>query len=107
MLTKVAEVEHGKPIRPLGGGRARLPNGRCDASLVEESGKRGPQMVVVEVPHTPSECPIVLGKTGSKLSVEGLCNRLRAGVGFPSIVIKMFCGRLEVCSEETSSAWDW
>ena len=35
MRTKMAEVEHGEPIRPLGGGEARLPNGRCYAPLVE------------------------------------------------------------------------
>ena len=40
-------------------------------------------MVAVEVPHEPSECLIVLGGTGGELPVEGLCNRLRPGVGFP------------------------
>ena len=35
MLTKVAEVEHGEPFRPLGGKRARLSNVCCNASLVE------------------------------------------------------------------------
>ena len=28
MLTKMAEGKHGEAIRPLGGGGARLPNGR-------------------------------------------------------------------------------
>ena len=35
MRTKMAEVKHGEPIRPLGGGGARLSDGRCDAPHVE------------------------------------------------------------------------
>ena len=35
MRTKMAEVKHGEPVRPLGGGGARLPDGRCDTPLVE------------------------------------------------------------------------
>ena len=31
VLTQMAEVEHGKPVRHLGGGRACLPYGRCNA----------------------------------------------------------------------------
>ena len=80
----MAEEEHGKPVRPLGGGRGRLLYSRCDASLIERPVTvRGVHtMVVVEVSHKPSECPIVLGRAGPKLPVEGLCNCLRAGVGF-------------------------
>ena len=36
-------------------------------------------MVAVEVPHKPSECPVLLGRTDSKLCVKGLGNCLRAG----------------------------
>ena len=39
-------------------------------------------VVVVDVPHEPSECPIVLGGTGKELPVEVLCHRLQVGVGF-------------------------
>ena len=35
MWTKMAEVKHGVPIRPLGSGGARLLNGLCDAPIVE------------------------------------------------------------------------
>ena len=35
--------------------------------------------VAVEVPHKPSESPIMLSGTVSKLLVEGLCNYLWAG----------------------------
>ena len=79
--TKMAEVEQGEPIRPLGGGRARLPYGHCNASLVERPARGVHAMVAVEVPHELFECPIVLGRTGSKLPFEGLCNRFWARVG--------------------------
>ena len=46
MLTQMAEVEHGEPDRPLGGGRASFPYGRWDASLVERP-VWGVQTVVV------------------------------------------------------------
>ena len=59
-----------------------LPYGRCNASLVERPVGVVHTMVVVEVPHEPSECPIVLGRTGTEPPTEGLCNRSRAGVGF-------------------------
>ena len=59
-----------------------IPYDRSNAFLVERPVSGVYTMVTVEVPHEPSECPIVLGRTGSKLPVEGLCNRLRAGVGF-------------------------
>ena len=42
-------------------------------------------MMAVEVPRIPhglSEYPIVLGRAGSELPVEGLCYHLRAGVDF-------------------------
>ena len=73
-----------EPIRPLGGGRASLPNGRCGASLVERLVWGVHLMVAVDVPHKPQECLVVLDWTGCKLAVEGLCNRLWDGVGFPS-----------------------
>ena len=53
-------------------------------------------VVAVEVPHKLSECPIVMGGTGSEQPVEGLWNRLRAGLGFPSIAIEMFGGGLDL-----------
>ena len=40
------------------------------------------RVAAVEVPHKLSKCPIVMGGISSELPVEGLCNRLRAGVGF-------------------------
>ena len=82
VLTKMAKVEHGEPVRHLGGGRARIPSCCCDVSLVEPPVRRVHTMVVVEVSHEPSECLIVLGRTDSKLPVGGLYNRLRAGVDF-------------------------
>ena len=39
-------------------------------------------VVVVEVPHKPSECQIILVGTGGELPVKGLCNRLLVGLGF-------------------------
>ena len=39
-------------------------------------------MVAVKVPQEPFDGPILLGRTGGELPVEGSCNRLRAGVGF-------------------------
>ena len=39
-------------------------------------------MVVVDVPHEPSDGPVLLGWAGGELPVEGLCDRLRPGVGF-------------------------
>ena len=51
MLTKRAEVEHGDHVRPLGFGRARLPNGRYDASVVEWPVRGFHMVVVVEVPY--------------------------------------------------------
>ena len=83
VLTQMAEVEHCEPVRPLGGGKAFLPYGRCDDSLVEQPVWGVHTVVAVEVPHEPSKYPIVSGRTGSELPVEGLCNRLRAGEGFP------------------------
>ena len=51
VLPQMEELEHGEPISPQGGGRARLPNGRCDASHVERP-KWGVQRVVaVDFPH--------------------------------------------------------
>ena len=73
--------EHGEPVRPLCGWRARLPYGHCNASLVERPVWWVHTVVAVKVPHEPPECPIMLGRTGRKLPVEGLCNRPRAGVG--------------------------
>ena len=63
-------------------------------------------------PHEPYECPIMLGATGSKLLVEDLCNRLRAGVFFfPRNRLRCLVGDSTschlACAEETSSAWDW
>ena len=57
----------------------------CQTMLTEmaEVGPLGPwageeptfhTVAVVEVPHEPSECLFVFSRTGSKLSVEGLCN---------------------------------
>ena len=57
MRTKMAEGKHGKPIRPLGCGGARLPNSRCDAPLVEGIHS----VVVVDVPHEPSDGQVLLG----------------------------------------------
>ena len=79
MFTKMAE--HGKPVRPLGAGRAHLPYDHCDAFHIKQPVRRVHTMVVIKVPHKPSECPIMLGRTGSKLPVEGLCNWLQAGLG--------------------------
>ena len=76
-------MEHGEPISPLSGGRARLLNGRCDASLVKRPVRGIHTVVAVEVPpHEPSDGLILLGRAGSKLSVEGPCNRFRTGLGF-------------------------
>ena len=81
VLTKMAEEEHSEPVKPLGDGRARLPYVCYHSYLVEWPLRGDHTMVAVEVPHEPSECPIMLSRTGSKLPVEGLCNRLQAGVG--------------------------
>ena len=56
----MAEVEHGEPIRPLGGVRACLPNGCCDASLVEQPVRGIHMVVMVEAPHELSDGPIFL-----------------------------------------------
>ena len=82
VLTQMAEVEHCEPASPLGSGRARLPYGRCDGSLVERPIWGVHTVVAVKVDHEPSECPIVLGGTSRELLVEGLCNHLRPRVGF-------------------------
>ena len=62
-------------------------------------------MVQLDFPLKPSECPIMQGRTGSKLPVEGLCNHVWAGVG---LSLK---GNWNVCcidcSGETSSALDF
>ena len=79
----MTEVEHGEPISPLGVGRARLPNDRCDTSLVKQLVWGIHLKLVVEVPQEPSDGPILLSRTGSELSIEGSFDRLQAGVGFP------------------------
>ena len=55
-MVKVETVKHGEHIRPLGGGRARLLNVRCDSSLVERP-VLGVHRVVaaVDSPHEPPE----------------------------------------------------
>ena len=89
----VAEVEHGKPLKPLGGGRARLPNGCRNASLV--------------VPHKPSECMDVLGRTvNCWFMVCAIAFELEWV--FPSKAIEIFGGDSTICCpEEASKVWDW
>ena len=66
---------------PLGGGTARLPNGRCDASLVERSVWRIHRVVAVDFPHELNKGPVFGDWSGSELPIEGLHYRLRAWVG--------------------------
>ena len=69
-------------------------------------------VVAVEVPHKPSNSPILLGRRGSKLPIEGLCNRFRAGmVFFIGVRLRYLVGDCTscrpACAGETSSAWGW
>ena len=81
LKSSIRKVRPRLPSWP-GGGRACSFYGRCDASLVKRTVRGVHPIVAEEVPYKPSECPIVLVRTGSKMPVEGLCNRLRAGKGF-------------------------
>ena len=107
VLTKMAEVEHCEPVRPLSGRRACLPYGRCDASLVERPAW-GEHTVVV--PRGFSECPIVLGGTGSELLFQ---SPLRRSGFFPwrqlSCLVEDSTSYRLACTKETSAIlhWSW
>ena len=79
VFTKMAEVEHGEPIRALGPWES-LPSLWPQRRLSRRT-------ACMRVPHGggtswASENPILLGETGSELLVKGLYNHLRAGLGF-------------------------
>ena len=88
------EGVHGESVRPLGGGRARLPYGRCYASLVQRPVCGVHTVVAVEDPHERSEYPIVLGGTGSLLKAGVMAFKLECF--FPSKEIEIFGGGLDL-----------
>ena len=75
VLTKMAEVEHGKSIR------LRLPYGHCDASLVERPVWGLYKMVVVDIPHYLL-VPGLVGWKRQRTTCSRIVHWLRVGVGF-------------------------